>query len=178
MEIKVLSEYDVQAAGFVKLTGIEINRVYTGHRKHFDTDKDKRSCWHITVVRGDKSFSYNFGQSTMESYEVRDHGASRWHAMKQNDIMRADVKHAMRAIAGHCGDLVRECQTPPSNYSLLSCMASDSYETETFEYWCDNFGYDTDSRKALDTYLKCEKISADICRLFTSDELDQLREIQ
>jgi hypothetical protein len=31
--------------------------------------------------------------------------------------------------------------------------------SETFENWCANFGYDSDSRRALNTYLECQKIS-------------------
>jgi hypothetical protein len=39
-------------------------------------------------------------------------------------------------------------------YSLvMDSMAMD----ESFIDWCDNFGYDSDSRKALDIYLKCQE---------------------
>lgn len=38
---------------------------------------------------------------------------------------------------------------------LVYCILSD-YTDETFDDWCSNFGYDTDSRKALETYLECQ----------------------
>ena len=38
---------------------------------------------------------------------------------------------------------------------LIYCILSD-YADETFDDWCSNFGYDTDSRKALETYLECQ----------------------
>ena len=40
----------------------------------------------------------------------------------------------------------------------MYCLIVDSEAcSETFESWCSNFGYDTDSRKAMDTYLACQK---------------------
>jgi hypothetical protein len=72
---------------------------------------------------------------------------------------------------------ILEMKRPPSDYNLLACMSSDSHQSDTFEDWCGEFGYDTDSRKALDTFLKCQKISADINRFFTIDEIEALREI-
>lgn len=39
-------------------------------------------------------------------------------------------------------------------YSLV--MDSDACDM-SFDDWCSNFGYETYSRKALDTYLECQK---------------------
>lgn len=41
-------------------------------------------------------------------------------------------------------------------YSLLTDMQA---ENEGFEDWCDNLGYSTDSRKALNIYLACQEIA-------------------
>lgn len=173
------SEYDVQAEKFVKQTGIEIVKTYTGHRCYFDGDKDRRSTWCITVKRADSSFSYDFGQSVMESFLVIDPaGSQHFHRpMTQEQLRYTFVAESIRAKSGHMDRRVKECQTPPTDYSLLACMASDSYHADTFDDWCGNFGYDTDSRKALDTFLKCQKISSDIQRFFTNAEIEQLQEI-
>jgi len=42
----------------------------------------------------------------------------------------------------------------PTAEEVLECLAMDSYtaEDETFEEWCGNYGYDTDSRKAERCY--------------------------
>ena len=43
---------------------------------------------------------------------------------------------------------------------LLHCLTSDAQASEqSFEDWCGDFGYDTDSIKALDTYRECQKIA-------------------
>lgn len=45
----------------------------------------------------------------------------------------------------------------PSFAEVLICVSREYFDaTETFEGWCSNFGLDTDSRKALSMYLKCQ----------------------
>lgn len=58
--------------------------------------------------------------------------------------------------------------------SLL--MDADSAD-ENFHDWCGSLGYDTDSRKALETYEACCSIRADLRAFFTRDELTTLREM-
>lgn len=58
-------------------------------------------------------------------------------------------------------------------HSLL--MDSEAAE-ESFEDWCSNFGYDSDSRKAERTYRACMETAKKMHRLFTEAELAELRE--
>lgn len=46
----------------------------------------------------------------------------------------------------------------PDLPGVLSCLASDasSVESDDFEDWCSELGYDTDSRKAERTYKACK----------------------
>jgi hypothetical protein len=49
---------------------------------------------------------------------------------------------------------------PPEIGAVLSSLALDASsmsDGETFEQWADNFGYDTDSRKAEHTYQACKE---------------------
>lgn len=49
---------------------------------------------------------------------------------------------------------------PPELDSVLYCLVSDAdAENMGFSDWCGNFGYDTDSRTALATYLECQQIA-------------------
>lgn len=59
--------------------------------------------------------------------------------------------------------------TPPDLYSVLTSLKSDATDGETFEDWCANFGYDTDSRKAMDTYLACQASENESRRFFGAD---------
>ena len=60
--------------------------------------------------------------------------------------------------------------TPPEVANVLYCLLCDAFcGQDTFEDFCDNFGYDTDSRKALELYLACQKIEKDLRKLLGND---------
>ncbi len=68
--------------------------------------------------------------------------------------------------------------TQPHAYDVLACISGDTYCAETFEDFCADFGYDTDSLKAQDTWKRCAKFAKRLQAFFTADELTQLVEIQ
>ena len=51
------------------------------------------------------------------------------------------------------------------------------YDIGTFEDFCLEFGYDTDSRRALQCYLDVQAQYSELCKIFSEDELERLREI-
>lgn len=56
----------------------------------------------------------------------------------------------------------------PSAEDVLNCLASDAagYENaRSFEDWCSEYGYDTDSRKAEKTFKTIERQATDLARL-------------
>jgi hypothetical protein len=63
----------------------------------------------------------------------------------------------------------------PSMYSVLACLTK--YDPYSFEDFCYNFGYDTDSRKAEKIYHAVVKEWEAVERLF-GDILEELEEIQ
>lgn len=55
----------------------------------------------------------------------------------------------------------------PTQASVLYCIVSDSYASEvSFDDWCSDLGYDSDSRKALDVYLQCQENSKKLQQVF------------
>lgn len=57
-------------------------------------------------------------------------------------------------------------------YSLLSDADAGNY---SFQDFCDNFGYSSDSIKAFNIYQECEKTSKNIRKVFTSEQLQQMQ---
>ncbi len=60
----------------------------------------------------------------------------------------------------HCGAGWKDEKTnrpiAPSLADILSCLLLNSSAVgQTFNQWCGEYGYDTDSRKALETYDAC-----------------------
>jgi hypothetical protein len=64
----------------------------------------------------------------------------------------------------------------PNLYDILSCL--EKYGYEDFEDFCSNLGYDSDSRTAEKTFKAVQREYTAICRLFTSEQIEELREIQ
>lgn len=64
----------------------------------------------------------------------------------------------------------------PSNYDVVSCL--EWYEIYDFEDFCLNFGYDTDSIKALNTYLECQKQQKELFNIIPEENIkEEIREI-
>ena len=64
---------------------------------------------------------------------------------------------------------------PPSAYDILSCI--EKFPVGTFESFCDEFGYNSDSRKDYKLYKSVKRASENVLRLFSDEQLEQLREI-
>ena len=64
---------------------------------------------------------------------------------------------------------------PPSAGVLYSLLADAEAENMTFEDWCDEFGYNSDSIKANNTYKVCLEI-AEALKGFSRSQIAELRE--
>jgi hypothetical protein len=61
---------------------------------------------------------------------------------------------------------------PPSAADVLYSLISDSDACDkAFEEWAGDLGYDTDSRKALATYLECQRLGREV-RAFLAGDYD------
>jgi len=67
----------------------------------------------------------------------------------------------------------------PTAYDVLACISPDAcFDHETFADFCDEFGYDSDSLTALQTFNRCKAFAKRLQAFFTPAELDQLAEIR
>jgi hypothetical protein len=73
------------------------------------------------------------------------------------------------------GQSIAAEDTPPTMYDILTCLTK--YNPETFEDFCGEYGYNTDSINALNTYKAVKREFNGVNRLF-GDILEQLQEIQ
>jgi hypothetical protein len=181
--------FDEQAAAFVAGTGLTITKIYLGHRPYFDGEDEQRAVWEITFSReGRKAYTWTFGDSVKDSYVVHDLNTALMRAQPIPPWVYGSLsfKAALRLGGGTFS--VRDqskvthsfrlspAHPEPSDYSLLAAV--EKYAPDTFDEFCSDYGYDTDSRKALDTYQQVQKQAAAIRRMFTEAELEKLAEIQ
>lgn len=74
----------------------------------------------------------------------------------------------------------RDMQTgeEPSAYDVLACIGSDIHTPETFEEFCADYGYESDSIKALQTFRRADRFAKRLRAFFTDSEVKQLSEIR
>lgn len=73
------------------------------------------------------------------------------------------------------GQSIAAGNTKPTIYDILTCLTK--YNPETFENFCSEYGYNTDSINAQKTYKAVKREFNGVNRLF-SDILEELQEIQ
>ena len=65
--------------------------------------------------------------------------------------------------------------TAPDAYSVLACLETSG--ADTFEDFCAEYGYDTDSRSAERTYRAVRDQVKELRQLYTDDEMEALAAI-
>lgn len=73
------------------------------------------------------------------------------------------------------GQSIAAGNVEPTMYDILTCLTK--YNPETFEDFCSEYGYNTDSINAQKTYKAVKREFNGVNRLF-SDILEELQEIQ
>ena len=98
-------------------------------------------------------------------------------------VFKIQLKKGGREYTFDFGQSISEGDNEPTLYDVLSCL--QKYDSDTFEDFCDKLGYDNESRSAEKTYKAFVKEYKAVLkeykameRLFTSDELELLKEVQ
>lgn len=106
--------------------------------------------------REDKGCKFHFNTNFMK--EIKAHRD----ALNPDGKLHFNVKPSLYAVA-------------PTAASVLYCLLLDaSASEENFKSWCDNFGYDSDSLKALSIYNACIENAEKINKIFKPATIEQL----
>lgn len=180
----ITTDYEQQAIDFLTKTDTKLEIVKSSNQTCPDWKKcephrfttqywggsPKMNCQHnhgvhydITISRaGRKPYTFSYWGSINDRYskEYEKYVKLNWQS-------RADEERALRT------------SSTPTAYDVLTCISGDiGMHDWTFEEFCGDFGYDTDSRQAEKTYNAVCDQSRALAHLFNDEELDQLREIQ
>ncbi len=175
----LINEYDQQAIDFLIKTNTTFKAEFKRNDLHFSGDTDKRDIYEITLKRGDREYIFEFGQSLNDSGFYYTKGRQ----ITQLDRKLLDVKnigsHIKRKLDfsfmnNGKSDIVH-LPVAPTAYSVLACLTN--YDPGTFEDFCGEFDYDTDSKKAEKVYNAVKSEWLNVQRLFTDKEIDILQEI-
>ena len=178
-------DYEKQAADFLRKTGATIEIKFSHNGKHFDNDEQTRDIYKVTISKCNRFYTFNFGQSIAKS------GLMLQMSKKQIYIeLPESHKHLMLKInepalrywiKNHIAfDILPSDKITypeqPTNYDILSCL--QKYDIGSFEDFCNEFGYDPDSRAAEKTYNAVREEWLNVCRIWNDSEIEELQEIQ
>jgi hypothetical protein len=172
-----ISTYEQQAIDFLNKTNCTIEIKFLKHGKHFQDDKEERDIYEITLKRGGRSYTFNFGQSIVNSGFYVMLGKQRINLDRKligDSAIHGKIKMNYNYDYMQGRDKIFYPKAPTA-YDILACVTK--HEVGTFEDFCSEFGYDTDSRKAEKTYQAVKEEYLNISRLFNEDELAELQEI-
>lgn len=180
-----MNNYEQQANDFLSKVGATIKAEFKKNDFHFSGDKDKRDIYSVTISRGSRSFTFDYGQSINNSQYLQDRdipertytlsGGCRSGNYKITDLSAWTIVPKGKTAFGSMCLMVKD-GIPPTNYDVLACLTK--YDPNTFEDFCSEFGYDTDSKTAEKTYNAVKDEYKNVCMLFTDEEIELLQEIQ
>lgn len=181
--MKTTSTYEQQAIDFLNNTKTTLSIVFLKHAKHFSDDKGERDIYKCELKRGNRSYSFNFGQSINDSGVkiVNKNTGKILRVYDKSQYLKKDGVFSFDKFRFGCGWQFASCDiivqpVAPSEYSILACLTK--YDPGTFEDFCSEFGYDEDSKKAEATYKAVKEEYMAVVSLFTDEEIEQLQEIQ
>lgn len=98
-----------------------------------------------------------------------------WSEKQSRYVFKCRLTRGRKSYTFEFGQSIANGSQEPTMYDVLACM-SKPCGIDTFEDFCDEFGYDYDSRRAERTWKGYQKGVAAMERLF-GDVMDELYEI-
>lgn len=139
-----------------------------GDRRH------KMDAWNVTMSR-----EFN-GQRIMQHFDFFTGDGLR--KRPKNPVTGKERRNPFNARTQRLDHQHWERRYParpvaPHPADALQCLLLDSSASEqTFASWCDELGYDSDSRKAYATYEACQQSADKLAKLFDHEARAQLRD--
>ena len=171
-----MTDYKQKAKDFLASCNATIRIVFVGQEINHSWDEDKpRNKYHfyITTPLGkmDGYFwdSFQNTEFTNRTYAEHAHAAMR----KTPDyVLPMDFPTIPQFIE-------QQRKTRPSAYDILACL--EKYDVGTIDDFVREFGYEvrkwSDVRRIEDIYHAVVKQYHDLCRIFTPEQMEMLREI-
>lgn len=125
--------------------------------------------WRCTFTRTDgrpEEFEYftGLGLRALPPWKFGASGYDGGPAPRRGSLSHEKWQAAAKPIPPHVADI------------LHSLILDSSAASQSFESWCSEYGYDTDSRKAFATYEACQRNADKLARLFDRATLEALSE--
>lgn len=189
-----MDKYIKQAKDFLTKTETIFAVKFLRNDYHWDSDTTKRDIYEITFTRGNRSMVVVFGQSIANSMYYHDKVSNAHYAEGKEYYHQVNGSMTKRAFKDKFFSFIcpmsvpRQNESymrkakilidgkPPTEYDVLACLTK--YDPGTFEDFCSEFGYETDSIKATKIYQSVKSEALDVERMWSDLEIELLQEIQ
>ncbi len=138
-----------------------------------DSDNWLHDKWLATICYQDRKYSTTYKTGMGHRVPARDaiRVGNKYYRSGPNATANLHVEEACRQ-----GLLIPNKNIKVSD--VVGCLLIDAASSDcVFEDWCSDLGYDTDSRKALDIYMSCQKIRSELIKLFGRETFSRLLEL-
>ncbi len=161
----------ITIAEFVTTNKVKAEAVLLGKRKDEGKDGWKYFLWNVTLTRynpnGSEAATIDTEFRTGEGCIIPKHLLAHYKGIKRNTLAHEQMMHQWAK------------PEKPTVETVLNCLVSDSEAmSQSFEEWAGNFGYDSDSRKAEQTYFACQKSGTLLIKLLGRVLLAKLQECE
>ena len=168
-----MNEYNKQASDFLKKANATIKIDFVGLAVNKDwEERKKRNLYEVTLTSPRGSMVFDFWDSIYNT-EIIGTTLTKYAEKKyktQFNFLTYNEKITTKKELEE-----KKAEATPSAYDILACMTK--YDPGTFENFCSEFGYNEDSRTAKKIYFAAQKEYTQLARLFTSEQMEELQEI-
>lgn len=171
-----MNEYEKQAKDFLDACNAKIKITLVG--------KEINHLWDETKPRNKYHFIITTPRGSMEG--------DFWDSIRNTELFNMSYVQFYEAIQRKSFDAVVPADTPESNqfykmlkeakpnaYSILSCL--EKYDVGSMDEFMHEFGYEIKNAKDManfiQTYNAVVQEYNDLCRIFTPEQMEMLREI-
>ena len=153
-----MKQTDELIAGLLARWGVKFSAVYIGERKPFD-DKQAMDTFRVSIGAYDTDFHQGLGHRKPAAGAYMPNPPYRKGTVAFVEWTKRNVK-----------------PVPPAAAAVLYCLLSDAGAADqSFADWAGDFGYDTDSCKALATYEACCTTGRALREVFTRPQREELQ---
>lgn len=173
-----MSEYQQQALDFLEKCNATMEIEFIGVETNMNWNEDtKRNKYRFTITTPKGKMSGDFWDSirnTEITLMTPEQYCRKYYRQYHEGLMRHEQARIRKALQEE------KAKAVPTAYSILACL--QKYEVGTMNDFFHEFGYEVHSADDMftfmNTYNAVVKEYCDLCRIFTEEQMEMLREMQ
>lgn len=169
----MINEYVERATDFLKKNHVDIRIDFVGLAVNKDwREQEKRNLYTVTLTSPLGSMVFDFWDSIYNT-EIQTMTIDQY--VKKSRKIPYDSLSYVQKFAALRELKSKQSEAIPTAYDVLACITK--YDPGTFEDFCSEFDYDEDSIMAAKTYFAVQKEYTHLKKLLTSEQMEELQEI-